>query len=532
MNQSFRWRNIAIIPALILVQNLTLGCSLRRGTTQNSSSLATTSTNDRVLSPLFAANCVRCHGPLGQGLVGPDIRKFDLAAVIHAVRNGFPQEMPAFTETQYPTDKLSSDYAALISGQATASNAPVLPALAPLRVGSAEDQVANARRYLKEDPTDDTGRLIDSSKNMSKARFGIFGVEPFVMPYVKCMNFPDKDDPSKKSRHCVNAMISGSTDEGYSFADFGVCKDIRTQRPFNPLRRPKKITDDPSDLRLQDPYFTAELDWVNQQIRSSGCVCCHDSKVDKNTAFWDISAPNNRLWIDQLDKYAVEVMTGRVDSTALGAYPRELNHGFDRHTTGLPSTDPARMQAFFLKLADKLGTTSSEIAQMPPLADILASQLRDPPQACKPGIGVHADKSIHWAYLDWYAIGGVIESILKNIASGNIASISSTAPFVFTSSLPIARYVYILRADSVTPLVPPNLDLPAGTIWRLDANRQNSPFFSGSTYYGQVPKGAMQGFPVDSVPESLIEGQKYYLDAQIDMAFPAQRCLFTYPAST
>lgn len=492
-----------LVPLCVLVGAAVGGCS----TAPAPSKVSDAAPMSAPLSPTFQSNCARCHGPQGKGVVGPDLTGLDFAIIENAARHGFPPEMPAFSETQYPTDVLRADAAILQSGTASA-DVPMISALGALTVGTDEAQFADAEHFM-------------GAGDGSHAVLGIFGIEPFVQPYIKCMDLPDKDNPTgPKKNVCVNALISGSTEEGYHFADFGVCKDVRTQRPFNPLHTVKTVVTDPNDPRLADKAFMNELAWVNSQIRSSGCVCCHDSSVDKKTAFWDIAVPNNPIWTDQLDKYATEVFTGRVDSTAFGAYPNELNHGFDRHHTGLPSTDPMRMRTFFLNLANKLGTTPEEIAAMPPLADVLAGQLRDKPKACPSGVGVYADQTIHWTYLDLGNLGSLFSGDLNNILA----------------LVPVARYIYILAPDSVTPLVPPNLDRPAGMIWRLDRNREAAPFFTGLPKYPTaadhlLPPLAKQAFPEDgSLPEPLVPGQTYYLDAQIDTAFPAARCLFTYPA--
>jgi hypothetical protein len=162
----------------------------------------------------------------------------------------------------------------------------------------------------------------------------------------------------------------------------------------------------------------------------------------------------------------------------------------------------------------------------------LASQLRDKPEDCNPGIGVHADGTIHWSYVDWYAIGHVVEDAVKAALHQPGGNLSSSAPFTFTAAVPVARYLYVMKSDSVTPRVPPNLDRPGGMIWRLDQARQAPPFISGLVKYGQVSTWAHQAFPDNSKesPAPLVDGERYYLDAQIDMAFPAQRCVFTYPA--
>jgi len=259
-----------------------------------------------------------------------------------------------------------------------------------------------------------------------------------------------------------------------------------------------------ADDVLEDPKFATELAWVTEQIRSSSCVCCHDSSVDKRASFWDIS--KNKVWTDQLDKYAVEIFTGRVDSTALGAYQPEANFGFDRLHTGLPTTDVPRMQAFFKGLATDLGTTDEEIAAMPPLADFLASQLREEPKQCEKGVGGDPKTG----KITWKA------KILDQFPAGIVP----------------ARFIYVLEEDAQTPLVTPNLDKPIGTLWRLEAPSFLQGFLSNSVRYGEVrKKNAVQTIPDPErfgKPKALVPGRIYRLVVQLDVAFPLTNCLFTF----
>ena len=91
-----------------------------------------------------------------------------------------------------------------------------------------------------------------------------------------------------------------------------------------------------------------------------------------------------------------------------------------------------------------------------------------------------------------------------------------------------ARYVYVLAEDAPNPGVPPNLDLPEGTRWRVDVPWDAAPMASGSVRYGAVPDGARQSFPADGSPAKLTAGTTYYLYVLADIAVPITRCLFTY----
>ncbi|MEI8258234.1 MAG: hypothetical protein WCJ30_21355, partial [Deltaproteobacteria bacterium] len=91
-----------------------------------------------------------------------------------------------------------------------------------------------------------------------------------------------------------------------------------------------------------------------------------------------------------------------------------------------------------------------------------------------------------------------------------------------------ARYVYILEAGSANPTVPPNLDLPQGTLWRIDVPYTGTPVASG-VHYGQLPAGTTQRFPATGAPAALVSGRRYYINVQQDVGIPITRCMFTYP---
>jgi hypothetical protein len=90
-----------------------------------------------------------------------------------------------------------------------------------------------------------------------------------------------------------------------------------------------------------------------------------------------------------------------------------------------------------------------------------------------------------------------------------------------------ARYVYVLDLGSENPGVPPNLDLPAGTRWRVDIPPDGDPLKSGAVTYGATPGGAAQAFPKSGAPAALAPGQGYYLYVLRDVAVPITRCTFT-----
>lgn len=286
---------------------------------------------------------------------------------------------------------------------------------------------------------------------------------------------------------CTWSAIAASTEEGRRFEDYASCDRVRTQRPYYPVAPGASRGD---DARMRDPAYTAELAWVRSQIEASACVCCHATRTSPmGPSNWFIDAPGN--WTDTFNDSGLALGAGWVDSRALGAYPPSENNGFDRINSGFPTTNPARMRAFFEAELMHRGRTRESFASAEPFGGPIYDQLVFRPSACAPGVGVDATGAINWT-------GGR------------------------------ARYVYVLDATAESPGVPPNLDLPTGTRWRLDVAPTDAPLASGVTY-GQVPMGATQRFPATGAPAALTAGQTYYLYVLADVGIPLTRCLFTAP---
>ena len=91
-----------------------------------------------------------------------------------------------------------------------------------------------------------------------------------------------------------------------------------------------------------------------------------------------------------------------------------------------------------------------------------------------------------------------------------------------------ARYLYVLEADAMSPGVPPNLDLPEGTLWRVDVAPTAEPVPSG-VRYGDTPAGAQVVWPASGEAPPLTSGRSYYLAALLDVYLPATRCVFVAP---
>lgn len=294
---------------------------------------------------------------------------------------------------------------------------------------------------------------------------------------------------SEGGQVCTPTLISASTEPGRRFSDYADCDVVRTQRPY--YEDATEITTDPSDPRLDDDEYMAELGWVKEQAEASACVCCHsDSGTPDGPAVWNTEAGD--LWIDTVSDEALAMFAGFTPSDSFGYLPPEENNGFDRSTTGLPTTDVERLRAFAELELDRRGLTVSEAEELAPFAPQFQELIDYEPEPCEDGIGIAEDGTLTWN-------GGG------------------------------ARYVWVLEADSASPGVPPNWDLPEGTIWALKAEYDADPISCGMSY-GEVGDGQVQRVPADgSAPPELVSGETYYLAAMRDLAQPITRCLFTAP---
>lgn len=293
---------------------------------------------------------------------------------------------------------------------------------------------------------------------------------------------------SAEAQVCTWSAVSGATEEGRRYDDYASCDRVRTQRPYYPRpAAPARATPDP---RLQNPTYVAELAWVRSQVEASACVCCHATRTSPaGPSNWFVDAPGN--WMDTFFDNGLALGAGWVDSTALGAYPSDQNNGFARTTSGLPSTDPARMARFFQQELAHRGRTRESFATTPPFGGPIASQLSYTPSACTGTDGMGSDGRLRWS-------------------SGS------------------ARYLYVLDQGSASPGVPPNLDQPAGTRWLVEVPFTAQPFVSGVAY-GTLPPAATQRLPASGPPAPLTPGATYYLYVLEDVGIPITRCLFTAP---
>ncbi len=335
------------------------------------------------------------------------------------------------------------------------------------------------------DPTSITYRDdVEPVTSVKDAKKGVF-----IPPYQDCRDpLPGDNGSGPGGQVCTHVVLSGCTEPGKYFPDYASCDVVRTQRPFwdeAPASEPKK--DDP---RLKDEAFMRELDWVTEQIEACGCVCCHDSRTfDGRFGQWDIA--RGPIWLDTLADTGLALFLGLADSHVLGAYPPEENHGFDRELTGVPTTDTERMKKFLFKELERRGLTEADARAVPPFGGPIYNQAVAEPKACKPGEGITKANRVVWK-------GG-----------GK------------------ARYVYVLKTGSKNPGVPPNLDTPKGTLWRLDVLASEDGLPSGLSY-GTTPSGSFQALPEDTSAPELVNGKTYHLTVLADVGVPLTNCLFVY----
>lgn len=287
---------------------------------------------------------------------------------------------------------------------------------------------------------------------------------------------------------CTWQAVSGATEAGRHFADYASCSVVRTQRPYYPYDIEVAVA--PDDARLTDAAWAEEYAWATDQFLSTSCSCCHsEGAAPDGPAGWSLD--HEPIWIDGVGDEGLAMLAGWVDSTAFGAFPPEENNGFDRDTTGVPTTDVPRMVAFLEGELARRGRVRDDFAGTPAFGGPLHDQLFYEPGPCGDGQGLDAEGRLSWT-------GGP------------------------------ARYLYVMGPDSASPGVPPNLDLPEGTLWRLDVSPTADPVPS-PVGYGDRPQGASQAWPVDGAPPALVSGATYYLVALLDVYQPATRCLFVAP---
>jgi hypothetical protein len=310
----------------------------------------------------------------------------------------------------------------------------------------------------------------------------------FIPPFQDC-RAPLAGDTATRpdGKLCTNVSIAGAAEPGKSFASYASCEVVRTQRPYYP-KPPAKVPAT-SDPRTGDASVMGEVAWAKSQIASTGCVCCHDGKVASGGASqWDISA--SPIWLDTISDSGLALFAGLADSSVLGAYPASDNHGFDRTAAGIPTTDTARMQRFVATELERRGVSEAQSRAVAPFGGPIYANSVRPATACTGGEGIAPD--------------------------GRVVFGSGTA-----------RYVYVLESGSKNPGVPPNLDRPQGTLWRLDVLPSADAIESGFAY-GTTPAGSYQDTPPATPAPALVKGKTYQLTALRDVGLPIANCLFVF----
>lgn len=320
------------------------------------------------------------------------------------------------------------------------------------------------------------------------------GLPTFQQPTQVCVPPREGEAPGQSDGGlvCTWQMISGATEEGRRFEDYASCDVVRTQRPYYAApTEDGALRDDP---RLNDAAYVTELSWVKQQVEATACVCCHSTRAPRGTSNWYVDQPGN--FLNGFHGRGLAMGAGWINTVGFGAYAAQQNNGFHRADPAHPqrgifvTTDPARMEAFFRAEAQARGLKAEDFANEKYAAGPLDTQREYVPDACERGEGVDANGTVTWAGGD-------------------------------------ARYVYVLEAGSDNPTVPPNLDLPEGTLWRIDVPFTGAPVASGAVTYGTVPAGFAQKYPQEGAPTPLVKGRQYYLYALQDIIVPVTRCLFT-----
>jgi hypothetical protein len=318
--------------------------------------------------------------------------------------------------------------------------------------------------------------------------------DPFPQPELVCSD-PLPGEPEGQSEDgqvCTWNIVSGVTEEGRRYSDYVSCDNVIRQRGYAPVPPGPHAADE--DARMDDPTYVADVDWVRGQIESGSCACCHSASSGRAGAVFDTNAPGNLM--NQFNDTGLAMGAGWVSTVGFGTYEPEDNNGFWRSSPEypnlsiVPTTDPLRMMAVFARELEHRGLTRDDFVDVKYGAGPLDEQLAYRPAQCSDAEGVAADGTIRW--------------------------------------LPgLARYVYVMEAGALSPTVPPNLDLPVGTLWRIDVPMDGTPVPSKSVTYGELPDGMTQAWPATGAPPALVPGKQYYLYASADILYPISRCLFT-----
>jgi hypothetical protein len=291
---------------------------------------------------------------------------------------------------------------------------------------------------------------------------------------------------------CTWLGMHGAVDPGRRYTDYAACDLAARQRAYAAVPPGPHAND--ADPRRADAGYLAEEAWVKQQVQAQSCACCHSKVSPAGPAVFNVDTTGS--FANAFNDRGLAQGAGWVVSVPLGGFPAAVNNGFEKSDLEHPdfsifmSTDQPRMKRFFEAELANRGLTPADFVGKPDGFGPLTQQLHYQPQACGPDEGIDADGTLRWR-------------------PGR------------------ARYVWVLPAESLSPTVPPNLDVPAGTLWHLALPPDGAPKSPGTVRYGQVPDGMTQKVPASGAPAALTSGQPYYLYVSADVLVPITRCLFT-----
>lgn len=329
----------------------------------------------------------------------------------------------------------------------------------------------------------------------------ILASSPYLYPEQECTPAADipnlpasaiiETDENGQEWVCVWESVVGNAPEGMIYTELADCDLPFTQAPSWFVPPSQRYVSD--DSVLDDPAYVEELTWVQGQIESSGCACCHASSVGSgHTSGFDVSAP--QVWTDTIETYQLAMISGRFEEHLLfGQLEPDANHGFNRDITMFPSTDPQRMQDFFNAEFDRRNGTEADNEEALKVLQSFFGRLTEPYSECiSPWQGIVDDRVV------WDGAGDV-------------------------------RQFYVLQDGAETPGFPPNLDQPEGTVWALYVTPDQNPLASGTIKLGEVPDGATQVIPADGSAPEFIEGETYRLFATPDFQLIREiNCTITY----
>ena len=234
--------------------------------------------------------------------------------------------------------------------------------------------------------------------------------------------------------------------------------------------------------------------WAQQEIRSSGCACCHSSQSGSNYASsWDADAPE--VWTDTISNARLYLLSGRIpEHREFGAFSPEENHGARRENVMIPSSNPERLQAFFLSEFERRGGGEEDQADAQRQMDALFSRKAAEPRECISPFEGLIDGTLVW-----------------NSEQG-------------------ARQVYIQELSSDIPGFPPNLDKPEGTVWAIRMPFDQEPILPGTLTPGQLPASAIQLIPADGSAPIFESGKQYRVFVTPDvMLLNLANCIIQMP---